>query len=85
MSLVRYLQHWLRGTGVPLHVADFVPETHPMRPWADTFPWAALVAAMERSFAQRFPRRSPRGRPTTGAHPGVAGPRAPPTRRGWVR
>jgi hypothetical protein len=62
MRLVRYRQHWLRGTGVPLHVADFVPETHPMRPWADTFPWAALVAAIERSFAPRFPRRSPRGR-----------------------
>ena len=62
MRLVRYLQHWLRGPGVPLHVADFVPDTHPIRQWADTFPWAALVAAIEHSFAQRFPPRSPRGR-----------------------
>ena len=62
MRLVRYLQHCLSGTGVPLHVADFVPDTHPIRQWADTFPWAALVAAIEPSFAQRFPPRSPRGR-----------------------
>jgi hypothetical protein len=33
-----------------------------MRQWADTFPWAALVAAIEQSFAQRFPQRSLRGR-----------------------
>jgi hypothetical protein len=62
MSLVRHLQHWLRGTGAPLHVTDFVPDTHPMRQWADTFPWAALVAAVEQNFATRFPKRSPRGR-----------------------
>jgi hypothetical protein len=62
MGLVRYLQHWLSGTGAPLHVADFVPDTHPLRQWADTFPWAALVAAVEHSFAPRFPKRSPRGR-----------------------
>src|SRR5215475_2694942 len=62
MGLVRYLQHWLSGTGVPLHVADFVPDTHPIRQWAATFPWVALVAAIEHSFAQRFPPRSPRGR-----------------------
>ena len=62
MRLVRYLQHWLGGAGPRLQVADFVPDTHPIRLWADTFPWAALVAAVERSFAQRFPKRSPRGR-----------------------
>jgi hypothetical protein len=39
-----------------------VPETHPLRQWADTFPWPALVAAIEHSFATRFPKRSPRGR-----------------------
>jgi hypothetical protein len=44
-------------------VADFVPETHPLRQWADTFPWTALVAAIDRSFAQRFPKPSTRGRP----------------------
>ena len=62
MRLLRGLQHWLCGTGLPLHVADFVPDTHPIRQWADTFPWTALVAAIEHSFATRFPTRSPRGR-----------------------
>src|SRR5437879_7603028 len=62
MGLVRYLQHWLSGTGAPLHVADFVPDPHPIRQWADTFPWAALVAAIEHSFAHRVPPQSPRGR-----------------------
>src|SRR5438034_187984 len=62
MRLIRYLQHWLSGTGPRLHVVDFVPDTHPLRQWADTFPWTALVAAVEQSFAQRFPKRSPRGR-----------------------
>ena len=55
MRILRYLQHWLTGRGLCLQVADFVPETHPLRQWADTFPWAALVAAVERSVAQRFP------------------------------
>jgi hypothetical protein len=62
MRLVRYLQHWLSGTGAPLHVVDFVPETHPIRQWADTFPWVALVSAIEHSFATRFPKQSSRGR-----------------------
>ncbi len=63
MQLLRYLQHWLTGRGQRLQVADFVPETHPIRQWADTFPWAALVAALDRSFAQRFPKPTTRGRP----------------------
>ena len=63
MQLLRYLQHWLTGRGPRLQVADFVPETHPIRQWADTFPWAALVAAVNRSFAQRFPKPTTRGRP----------------------
>jgi transposase len=63
MPLLRYLQHWLTGRGLCLQVADFVPETHPLRQWAETFPWAALVAAVARSFAQRFPRLTTRGRP----------------------
>jgi hypothetical protein len=63
MRLFRYLQHWLTGRGTRLQVADFVPTTHPLRQWAETFPWAALVAAIERSFAQRFPKDSARGRP----------------------
>jgi transposase, IS5 family len=63
MRRLRQLQHWLTGTGRPLRVADFVPETHPIRQWADTFPWAALVTAVDRSVAQRFPTLSARGRP----------------------
>jgi hypothetical protein len=63
MKLLRYLQHWLTGRGPCLQVADFVPETHPIRQWADTLPWAALVAAVDRSFAQRFSTPTKRGRP----------------------
>ena len=63
MPLLRYLQHWLTGRGPCLKVADFVPATHPIRQWADTFPWVALVAAVDRSFAQRFPKLTTRGRP----------------------
>lgn len=63
MRLFRHLQHWLTGSGTRLQVADFVPKTHPLRQWAETFPWAALVAAIDRSFAQRFPKDSTRGRP----------------------
>ena len=63
MRLFHYLQHWLTGHGTHLQVAAFVPTTHPLRQWADTFPWATLVAAIERSFAQRFPTDSTRGRP----------------------
>jgi hypothetical protein len=62
MRLLRHLQHWLTGTGGPLRVVDFVPESHPIRQWADTFPWAALVTAVERNFAQRFPTPTTRGR-----------------------
>src|SRR5712691_3372279 len=62
MRFVRYLQHWLGGTGTPLQVTDFVPVMHPIRQWADTFPWAALVSAIEHSFDTRFPKKSLRGR-----------------------
>jgi hypothetical protein len=27
MGLVRYLQHWLSGTGTPLQVTNFVPQS----------------------------------------------------------
>jgi hypothetical protein len=63
MRILRYLQHWLTGRGPCLQAAAFVPETHPLRQWADTFPWAALVAAVDRRFAQRCPRLTTRGRP----------------------
>jgi hypothetical protein len=62
MGLLRHLQHWITGPGRPLVVAEFVPETHPLRQWAETFPWAALVAAVERNFTQRFPTPTARGR-----------------------
>jgi hypothetical protein len=63
MPILRYLQRWLTGRGPCLQVADFVPATHPLRQWADTFPWATLVAAVDRSFAQRFLKPTTRGRP----------------------
>jgi hypothetical protein len=62
MRFVRYLQHWLSGTGPHLQVMDFVPVMHPIRQWADAFPWVALVSAIEQSFERRFPKKSPRGR-----------------------
>src|ERR671919_601183 len=64
MPLLRYLQHWLTGRGPCFQVADFVPEAHPIRQWAETFPWAALVAAVDGSFARRFPKATTRGRPS---------------------
>jgi hypothetical protein len=63
MPRFRHLQHWLTGRGPCFQVADFVPETHPIRHWAETLPWAALVAAIDHSFAQRFPKLGTRGRP----------------------
>ena len=63
MKLFRDLKHWLTGRGPCLQVADFVPESHPLRQWTETFPWVALVAAVDRSFAQRFPKLTTRGRP----------------------
>jgi hypothetical protein len=65
MRLLRYLQHWLTGSGPRRQGADVVPEAHPIRQWADTFPWAALVAATDRRVAQRVPKRSNRGRSPT--------------------
>jgi hypothetical protein len=63
MRLFRHLPHWLTGGGPRLRGADFVPVMHAIRQWAETLPWAARVAALERSFAQRFPTDSRRGRP----------------------
>jgi hypothetical protein len=68
MRLLRHLQHWLTGTGRPLRVADFGPETHSVQQWADPCPWAALVAAVERTFAQRFPTLTARGRAPAATH-----------------
>jgi transposase-like protein DUF772 len=63
MRLLRHLQHWLGGTGPRLQVADFVPDSHPIRLWADSFPWQDMVAAIEQSVARRFPKKSAAGRP----------------------
>jgi hypothetical protein len=63
MPILRSLQPWLTGHGPCLQVVDFVPATPPLRQWADTFPWAALIAAVDRSLAQRCPKPTTRGRP----------------------
>ena len=53
MRLVRYLQHWLGGTGPHLQVTDFVPDAHesmenlgimprrasPRLPWRVSYAW----------------------------------------------
>ena len=62
MGLVRQLQHWLSGKGPQLQVDDFVPDDHYLRQWADTFPWALLVAAVDRQLAVRR-QESEEGRP----------------------
>ena len=63
MGIVRQLQHWLGGKGPPLVVADFVPEDHPLRLWDDTFPWVALVEAVDEDLNTSSPEPSTRGRP----------------------
>ena len=63
MGIVRHLQHWLGGSGPALVVRDFVPDDHSLRLWADNFPWEAMVAAVDRHFATRFPKETQRGRP----------------------
>jgi hypothetical protein len=55
MPLVRYPQPWWTGRGPGCTGADCVPETQPVRHWPATCPWVALVAAVAREFAQRFP------------------------------
>lgn len=63
MPRFRSLQHGLTGRGPGLQGADVGPDTPPLRPWAQTFPWAAVVAAVARAFAQRCPNLTTRGRP----------------------
>jgi len=63
MGFVRQLQHWLSGQGPRLVVADFVPEDHPLRLWADTFPWAPMVEAVDQAGGTSPPEATPRGRP----------------------
>lgn len=63
MGIVRHLQHWLGGSGPGLAVRDFVPDDHYLRQWADTFPWEAMVVAVDRHIATHFPKETQRGRP----------------------
>jgi len=73
MRRVRYLQHWLSGTEARLHVTDFGPESHPIRQWADTFPWAALVACHRAKLQHTVSQTIPAW-PTAHAHPRLARP-----------
>ena len=61
MGILRHRQHWLHGRGPQLLTTEFVPETHAIRLWTDTFPWEALVQAVEHSFDRRFPKKRPQG------------------------
>jgi hypothetical protein len=57
MGKLRQLCHWITGQGKKIIVSEFVPESHPLRQWADVLPWAKFVAAVEKSFASRFPKQ----------------------------
>lgn len=57
MGKLRQLCHWITGQGKKIAVSEFVPESHPLRQWADVLPWAKFVAAVEKSFASRFPKQ----------------------------
>ena len=61
MGILRHLQHWLIGHGPQLLTTEFVPEPHAIRLWAETFPWDAMVHAVEHNFARRFPKKRPQG------------------------
>ena len=73
------------GRGPHLQTAEFVPETHPIRLWSETFPWDAMVHAVEQSFARRFPKKRPTGWPSPGIAPGVVGLGTAQTRIGRLR
>jgi hypothetical protein len=53
MRMLRHLQYWLTGGGPHIRVADFVPETHPVRQWADTFPWVAVYERLKAAITIR--------------------------------
>jgi hypothetical protein len=61
MGILHHLQHWFMGRGPHLQTTEFVPETHPIRQWADTFPWDAMVHAVEQSLSRRLPKKRPTG------------------------
>jgi len=62
MGIIRQLRHWSGGNGPRLSVHEFVPLDHPLRLWADTFPWLEMTEAMEQSFQRRFPKNTEGGR-----------------------
>jgi hypothetical protein len=62
MRIVRHLQHWLSGDGPCLRVSDFVPKQHPLRLWADVYPWVKMVDAVSENFEHRFPKETSSGR-----------------------
>ena len=84
MGILRHLQHWLSGQGPHLQTTEFVPETHPIRLWADTFPWDTRVDAVTQSFAQRFPKTRPKGGRAPVSPPRVVGLGTAQTRVGRV-
>jgi len=57
MSKLGQLCHWLSGQGRRIWVSALVPESHPLRQWADVLPWAKWVAAVEQRMACRFPSK----------------------------
>jgi len=61
MVKLHQLRHWLTGQGRRITVSEFVPQTHPLRQWADVLPWTKMVGAVEQSFAIRFPKQSSGG------------------------
>ena len=44
------------GRGPQLLTTEFVPETHAIRQWADTFPWDALVKPWSKALRGAFPK-----------------------------
>ena len=57
MCKLPQLCHWVTGQGKSIDVSEFVPQSHPLRQWADVLPWPKFVSAVEESFAGRFPKQ----------------------------
>lgn len=62
MGIVRRLEHWLKDQGPFISVDNFVPDDHPLRQWANTFPWDKMVQAVESHFAKHTPQKKKSGR-----------------------
>ena len=46
-----------KSVSTRITVSEFVPQSHPLRQWADVIPWTKFVAAVEESFASRVPKK----------------------------